>query len=72
MVARANGLTSLSITPSHWLTRRVVAPLNVIFETATRSVDRYEGRVPPQQRMDGKHQDLAVRVEYVMHVATYR
>lgn len=72
MGAQANGQTSFFITPSNWLIRMVVAPLTVTYETGTKNVVHYEGRVPPQQLIDGKLKDLDARVNYVMHVATYR
>ncbi len=44
------GRTSFSITPSNWLVRLALKPLTVTFDSATRNVVRYEGRVPPMQR----------------------
>lgn len=72
MAAHASAQTSFSITPSNWLIRRVVAPLTVTYDTGTKNLVRYEGRVPPQQLIDGKLKDLDARVDYVMHTAAYR
>jgi hypothetical protein len=66
------GRTSFSITPSNWLVRLALRPLTVTFDSVTRNVVRYEGRVPPMQLVDGKMQALDARVDYAMAVAAYR
>jgi len=70
--SQANGRTSFSITPSSLIVRMLVAPLTVTFDSATRNVVRYEGRVPPMQLVNGKLEALDARVEYTMNVAVYR
>ena len=50
----------------------LVAPLTVSFDTTSRNVIRYEGRVPPLQPVAGKLQPLDARVDYTMAVAAYR
>ena len=70
--AQADGRTSFSITPSNLLVRLAIAPLTVTFDNATRSVVRYDGRVPPMQHVDGKLANLDARVDYTMQARTYR
>jgi hypothetical protein len=62
---------SFSVTPSRWLVRLAIAPLAVTFDSATRSVVRYEGRVPPMRDDGGRLRTLDARVEYVMAAAAY-
>ena len=69
---QAHGCTSFSITPSSLLVRLAVAPLVVVFDSTTKNVVRYEGRVPPIQKVGGKLKELDARVDYTMRVATYR
>ena len=64
--------TRFSITPSNWLVRSVVAPLVVTFDTTTRHVVRYEGRVPPMLQYGDKLQEFDARVEYSHHAPVYR
>lgn len=66
------GQSTFSITPSNWLVRWFIAPLKVVFDSQRKTVLNYEGRVPPQQNVDGKLRDLDARVEYVSVAATYR
>ena len=66
------GRTSFSITPSDWLVRLALKPLTVTFDSATRNVVRYEGRVPPMRGVDGKLKALDARVDYTMAAAAYR
>jgi hypothetical protein len=68
----AEGRTTFSITPSSPLVRLVVAPLVVTFDSATRNVVRYEGRVPPMKPEGGRLVDLDARVDYTMNVPVYR
>jgi hypothetical protein len=68
----ANGRTTFTIVPgSVWL-RLMVAPLSVTFDSTTRHVVRYEGRVPPMREVDGKLRDLDARVDYTMAMPRYR
>lgn len=68
----AEGRTTFSISPSSPLVRLVVAPLAVTFDSATRNVVRYEGRVPPMKTGGGRLVDLDARVDYTMTVPGYR
>ena len=70
--AQRDGRTGFSVTPSSLLVRLAVAPLRVEFDSNTRRLLRYEGRVPPRQNVGGKLEDLDARVEYTMVMANYR
>jgi len=72
LLAQAEGRMSFSVTPRHLLVRLAVAPLVVTFDSATRNVVRYEGRVPPMRLEGGKLRELDARVDYTMNVAVYR
>lgn len=64
--------TRFRITPSNFLVRLAIAPLHVVFDSASRQVVRYEGRVPPMQWVDGRWVDLDARVEYQALAPHYR
>jgi hypothetical protein len=49
-----------------------VAPLIVTFDSTTKNVVRYEGRVPPMQGQGGKLRELDARVDYTMSAPVYR
>jgi hypothetical protein len=66
------GNTTFSITPSSFLVRLAVAPLSVTFDTASKQVVRYEGRVPPMEVVDGKLRELDARVNYTSVAPSYR
>lgn len=67
-----DGQASFTITPSNLLIRLAVAPLRVVFDVSTRTVVRYEGRVPPMEHVSGKLKDLDARVLYTPVSSTYR
>lgn len=69
--SQQNGQTSFSITPSSFIIRLAVAPLRVVFDSATRNAIRYEGRVPPMEVVAGKRKDLDARVEYTSISPSY-
>jgi len=69
---QAGGQTAFTVTPSSFLIRLALAPLRVTFDTANKTVVRYEGRVPPMDVTSGKPKDLDARVEYTMVTAGYR
>jgi len=48
---------------SPWL-RAVIAPIRMTWATPTRTILRYEGRVPPQRRRGQRWRPLDARVEY--------
>lgn len=66
------GVTSFELVPGHWLLRLVLAPLVVAFDTATRHVVRYQGRVPPLRCSGRRLVPLDARVDYTMRAAAYR
>ena len=70
--SQREGQTTFLISPSHWLIRLAVAPLTVVFDSHTKALLRYQGRVPPQQQVGGQLRDLDARVDYQMHAAFYR
>ena len=61
--------TKIEVRADSWLVRAAIAPMTITFDTATRRVVRYEGRVPPL-RDDGR--PLDARVEYDFVASTYR
>ena len=69
---QADGRSSFSITPSSLLVRLAVAPLIVSFDSASRALLRYDGRVPPMQGLAGALQPLDARVDYTMVAAHYQ
>ncbi|MEY3124663.1 MAG: hypothetical protein RLZZ573_1183 [Pseudomonadota bacterium] len=70
--SRANGQTTFSVVPTHFLIRMAIAPMHVVFDDANQSAVRYVGRVPPMQMISGKLKDLDARVEYTNTAARYR
>jgi hypothetical protein len=54
------------------LVRLIVASLAVTFDSATRNVVRYEGRVQPTKPEGGRLVDLDARVDDTMIVPAYR
>jgi hypothetical protein len=66
------GRTSFSITPSSWIVRLALKPLSVTFDNATRTVVRYEGRVPPMRETQDRLSTLDAQVDYTMQMAAYR
>ena len=69
---RDNGRTAFSIVPSSLLVRLAVDPRRVEFDSVSCNVVRYEGRVPPLRRIDGKLKTFDADVRYTMHTASYR
>lgn len=66
------GQARFSLAPSSFWVGLVLAPLRVTFNVADRSLLHYEGRVPPQQWVDGQLEDLDARVDYTNVAARYR
>lgn len=66
-----DGRTSFTVTPSSLLLRLAMRPLIVSFDSATRHVVRYEGRVPPMQELNGSLHALDATVDYTMSVPDY-
>jgi hypothetical protein len=70
--SQREGRTAFTVTPTNWFVRLAVAPLTVAFDSSTRQVLRYEGRVPPLRVVDGRAREFDARVDYTMRTATYR
>lgn len=68
----SNGQATFTLTPSSFLIRMAIAPLRVVFDGATKTPVRYEGRVPPMENASGKLKDLDARVEYTPTSPVYR
>ena len=68
----SDGQTVFSLTPSNFIIRLAIKPLQVTFDSAARTVVRYAGRVPPKQEVQGELQDLDARVEYTAVTPDYR
>lgn len=69
---RSAGQSHFLITPSHWLIRWFIDPLQVIFDDRQRTLLSYRGRVPPQQEINGQLHDLDAQVRYESVSLTYR
>jgi len=68
----ANRHAYFTFTPSNLLIRMAIAPLRVVMDASTKTVVRYEGRVPPMESVSGQLKDLDARVEYTPVAPTYR
>lgn len=69
---RSDTQTVVSMVASSFIIRMAIAPMAITFDTASRKPVRYEGRVPPQENVNGKLKDLDARVEYTLTSPTYR
>jgi hypothetical protein len=70
--SQAKGQAVFSITPSSWLLRPFFATMRVTVDTNSKTLVRYEGRVPPKQIESGKLADLDARVDYTTVAVSYR
>jgi hypothetical protein len=70
--SQRDGRVVFSATPTNWLVRLAVAPLQVVFDARTRQLLRYQGRVPPLLRVGGKAREFDARVDYTMAASAYR
>ena len=66
------GITLFSVTPSSLLVRLAVKPMTVTFDTVSKNVVRYEGRVPPMEVVGEKLRQLDARVDYTSVAPSYR
>jgi hypothetical protein len=64
--------TVISMRAKQAIVRAAVPPMRLVFDTATRKVLRYEGRVPPKVAKGHALRPLDARVEYAYASATYR
>ena len=60
------------MTPSSRIIQLAVAPTYFHFDSATRQVRSYEGRMPPLERVGDELHTLDARVKYAFYVAQYR
>lgn len=67
-----DGAQAFSVTPTNWLLRLALAPLQVTFDARTRQVLRYDGRVPPLHVVDGRARPLDAHVTYTARAPAYR
>ncbi len=68
----AEATTSFSITPSSVFVRLAIAPLKLTFDTKSRALVSYEGRVPPMQTDGSKLKTLDARIDYTMLAPAHR
>jgi hypothetical protein len=68
-VAESGGRTTIRMNASSWLIRRFLSPTYFYFDSATRKVVGYDGRVPPLEHVGDKLRALDARVRYT-HIAT--
>jgi len=60
----ADGRTTIRMTPTNLLVRMAVSPTYFHFDTVSRRIIEYTGRVPPFERVNGRLQTLDARVHY--------
>lgn len=68
----AHGQAVYAITARDWWLRPFIATMRLAVDLETRTVVRYEGRVPPMHNTAGKLADLDARVDYTALAAPYR
>jgi hypothetical protein len=71
-VATDSGHTRIEMRADNLFVRATIRPMTVTFDTATRRVVRYEGRVPPLRETARGLRPFDARVEYHNVAAEYR
>lgn len=71
-VESAPGRTTIRMRPSNLLIRMAIAPTYFEFETTTRRILEYTGRVPPLETVNNRLQALDARVVYRFVAADFR
>jgi hypothetical protein len=71
LVERDASTTVLSFTATSAIVRAAVPPMRLVFDTTTRKILRYEGRVPPMLADGRGLSPLDARVEYTFAAPTY-
>ena len=61
----------LSFTATSAIVRAAVPPMRLVFDTKTRKILRYEGRVPPMIADGHELSPLDARVEYTFAAPSY-
>lgn len=64
LLERDEATTVLSFRARDPLVRAAVPPMRLVFDSTTREIIRYEGRVPPKLAVRGRLRALDARVEY--------
>jgi hypothetical protein len=71
-VPASEGRTTIRMKPTSLLVRMAVAPTYFEFETASRRILEYTGRVPPMEQVDDRLQTLDARVAYTFTAPEFR
>jgi hypothetical protein len=71
-VESATGRTTIRMRPSNLAIRMALAPTNFEFDTATRKILEYTGRVPPLETVNERLHTLDARVAYRFVAAEFR
>lgn len=72
LLARDESTTVLSFRPTSPLVRAAVPAMRLVFDTRTKAILRYEGRVPPMLASAHGLRPLDARVDYTFAAAAYR
>lgn len=71
-VEAPDGRTIIRMTPTSLLVRLAVAPTYFQFDTTSRRILEYTGRVPPLERVDNRLETLNARVAYAFVAPAFR
>jgi len=71
-VGEDGGRTTIRMSASSWLVRRFLAPTYFYFDSASRKVVGYDGRVPPLEQVGDELRTLDARVRYTHVAASFR
>jgi hypothetical protein len=71
-VDASQGRTAIRMTPSNWLMKLAVPSTSFEFDTTTRKVLEYTGRVPPMEVVNGALKTLNARVTYEFRAPAFR
>jgi hypothetical protein len=66
------GQLTVRMRPSSMLVRLAVGPTYFYFDSATRNVIGYDGRVPPMEEVDGQLKTLDAHVLYTFRAPSFR
>ena len=71
-MSESDGRTTIRMKPTSLLVRLAVAPTYFQFDTASRQIIEYTGRVPPLELVQDRLQTLDARVAYTFRTAAFR
>jgi hypothetical protein len=71
-VDAAPGRTVIRMTPTSLLVRLAVAPTEFEFDSTSRKILGYSGRVPPLRNVNGQLKTLDARVDYTFRAADFQ